>query len=171
VPEYSENYIKGKQNWQRRLQYDEMRQITAVGTELHLLKKPPNEGWILKTLGAAKQQYRLKECRKLGLVGSGFYPYSLLGCWNKQPEIEYHGFDRDSKCALVSQILVRKLNIDNMFFHNVNGETHNYEIFDNEDMLFIGCDVDNIQEIYQQMIISSKAQVYLCLPHKKALVK
>ena len=168
MPGYSKNFIAGKKKWQERLRNDELRQVTQARGNLKQLLLLPDEGWVLKTLGLAKHRYKLKDCKKLVLIGSGFYPYSLMSCWKRYPNIEYHGIDRDKSCTYIAKILVQSLNINNMFFYCREASIHNYSEYVDEDMILIGCDVDNIEKIYKQIINTSKAQVYMCLPHKKA---
>jgi hypothetical protein len=48
------------------------------------------------------------------------------------------------------------------------GEDFDYSNLLDEDLVFISCDVNNIDNIYNKILDTSKAQVFICAPSRTA---
>ena len=71
-------------------------------------KKAETNAWIYKTLLDKKKTGMFKTCKKLVLVGSGIYPYSMFDIHKKYKHIQQTGLEIDTNRAAIGRDLVTK---------------------------------------------------------------
>ena len=133
------------------------------------LKVCEENAWIAKTLGARRERRKFKSCKTLILVGSGFYPYSLFDIYKQYPNIKkLIGIDYDKKCVKISQLLVKESKIDDRItIICANGKDFDYSNLEHEDLVFLSCDIQETEDIFNKILTTSKAGVYICEPKSK----
>tara|TARA_B100001769_G_C21896431_1_gene484195 strand:- start:22 stop:582 length:561 start_codon:yes stop_codon:yes gene_type:complete len=121
--------------------------------------------WIIRTLASRKERYKFKTCTNIILVGSGFYPYSLFDVYKQYEHIKLIGVDYDKNCVRISRLLVDTANInDRIKIIHADGFEFDYSFLKHEDLVFLSVDVEKRNEIYNRVIQTSKASVYVCEP-------
>lgn len=128
-----------------------------------------SNGWILKTLKANNDLKKLKYCKKLILIGSGFFPYSLLQVYKYKPSIKLIGIDRDINCCKISSLILYKLDIscDEIDILYMDGNRYPFYSLEENDLVFVSSDIINAQEIFDLVDENSMATTFQCLPRKK----
>jgi len=167
--------ILAKKRWQSNLkdsEYEWIRLFTrrkdlSLGYDL-----AEHKAWIYRTLRDQEKLELFLTCKKLVLVGSGFYPYSMFDIHRQYPKIKQLGIDYDEECVKISIALIKAAKVENniKIIHS-SGEKFSYNILDHEDLVFISSDIKNIEKVYQQAIETSKAGVFVCAPYKNAWLK
>lgn len=135
------------------------------------ISKKPRKNWIKETLLEKKIASKFKICNKLIMIGSGIYPYSMVDLNKEFPKIKQIGLDYDANCVKLSSFLIKKCNIKNIEIINMNGIDFDYSNLEHEDLVFLSIDVEGIDEIFNKVIETSKAQPYVCAPGKHAWFK
>lgn len=128
-----------------------------------------NKNWITITLLNEKKYTLLKKCENLIMIGCGMYPYSMIDTYKKFPKINQIGIDYDERCVKIASVILDKCNLsNNIKIKNVKGLDYDYTNLKDEDLVFISCDVNGIEQIYDKIVNTSKAQVFVCAPSKTA---
>ena len=71
-------------------------------------RKAETNAWIYKTLLDKKKTGMFKACKKLVLIGSGIYPYSMFDIHKKYKHIQQIGIEIDTNRAAIGRDLVVK---------------------------------------------------------------
>ena len=71
-------------------------------------RKAETNAWIYKTLLDKKKTGMFKACKKLVLIGSGIYPYSMFDIHKKYKHIQQTGLEIDTNRAAIGRDLVIK---------------------------------------------------------------
>tara|TARA_B100000424_G_C22945714_1_gene503406 strand:+ start:14072 stop:14653 length:582 start_codon:yes stop_codon:yes gene_type:complete len=175
---FSSNTIKKlkdeKINWQKGIENNEWTWIQyfkeqndfSLGFELC-----EKDAWIARTLKTKKKRYKFKECKTLILVGSGLYPYSLFDIHKQYPYINLIGLDYDERCVKIGNLLIKAANVENKItILHMDGNDFDYSKLEHEDLVFLSVDIETRAEIYNKVLKTSKADVYVCEPHNKWLI-
>ena len=134
-------------------------------------RKAETNAWIYKTLLDKKKTGMFKSCRKLVLVGSGIYPYSMFDIHKKYKHIEQVGLEIDTSRAAIGRDLVTKSPAKNHIKIITNdGSCYDYSELGEDDLVFISCDVDN-KKIMNRVIETSKAHIFICAPYEKTWLR
>ena len=173
MPDSSKNLSSIAKGWRVGLKSTEFAIIEPVFkyNEFHkLLHKNiannVNKNWILETLVLEDKVALFKSCKTLIMVGCGMYPYSMMDIYKKFPYIKQIGIDYDKNCVKISNVIIEKCNLSSMTIIHSKGEDYDYSTLSDEDLVFISCDVTNIDTIYSRVIETSKAQTFVCAPGK-----
>ena len=165
----SEKYTKARGQWKQ----------DQIDSELHRIKKHFERGdienlyryiyvrhsWIYKTILDHKLKTKLKVAKKILLVGSCMYPYSLLDMYKRFPDKSYYGLEiSESFCKLARKIIDKTPT--NVQIINADAFEFDYGNFEIDDMIFISCDVESEKTI-EQIIKTSEAQFWVCAPYEK----
>ena len=168
-------FKKLENNWKQGLRETEFKYIEWIikneKYELFLNKKP-RKNWIRETLKDQKKLNNFEKCKTLIMVGSGIYPYSMVDTHKRYPNINMIGLDYDEKCVKISKYLIEKCKLHKSI--NIictNGMDFDYSNLEHEDLVFLSIDIEGIDEIYNKVIETSKAQPYVCAPGKHAWFK
>jgi hypothetical protein len=90
----------------------------------------------------------------------------MIATNKKYPEISQIGIDYDKRCIKISSTIIDKCLLSNMRTVCSKGEDFDYSNLLDEDLVFISCDVYNIDIIYSKILDTSKAQVFICAPSR-----
>ena len=170
----SKTFKKLESNWKRGLKETEFKFIEwIIKNERYdlFISKQTRKNWIKETLLEKKCASKFKTCKTLIMVGSGMYPYSMLDLHKEFPSLKMIGLDYEEKCVKLSKFLIKKCGIKNIDIIHIDGKEYDYSSLDHEDLVFFSIDVEGIDEIYQKVIETSKAQPYICAPGKHAWFK
>jgi len=165
--------IKSIKNWKNSISNGEFQTVLQAKRNdkiyrLYNVKK--EHSWVLKTIEDKKSKKKLLFCKNIILVGCGLYPYSLFDMHKRFPSIQYHGVEISEKRAKLAKIITAETPArDNLKIHCCAGEEFDYSFMSDEDMIFISVDV-NENKIYEQIIKTSRAQIYSCAPYKSSYV-
>lgn len=165
----SKNMSEIEKSWKRSLKQSEFGIIEPVFRRddfFELLKKKIGKNWIIETLVLEGKVNLLKTCETLVMVGCGMYPYSMIDTNKKYPDINQIGVDYDKRCIKISSTIIDKCLLSNMRTVHSKGEDFDYSNLLDEDLVFISCDVNNIDTIYSKVLDTSKAQVFICAPSR-----
>lgn len=158
-----------KAQWKKNIEISEMRKIIDyknAGRLSELYEVDKKESWILKTIDDKKYRWKLKECKQLIHVGTGMYPYSLLDMYQRFPHIKYIGLEMVEQRAQLSEIIINATPAKGFIEIKVaDGSTYDYSHMTDEDMVFIGSDVET-DPVFNQVLKTSGAQVFPCAPYK-----
>ncbi|SVA36450.1 uncharacterized protein METZ01_LOCUS89304 [marine metagenome] len=176
IKKYPNKSIKTLKNekiiWQENLknhEWDWIKHFKDKNDFSLALKLCEENAWIARTLGAKKERRKFKSCKTLILVGSGFWPYSLFDIYKQYPNIKkLIGIDYDKKCVKISQFLVKESKIDDRI--NIicaNGKDFDYTNLNHEDLVFLSCDIKETEDIFNKILTTSRAGVYICEPKSK----
>ena len=159
--------------WKSKIAGGEFDRVVAAKSNNNLdslYKVSFKESWIFKTILDNKIKYRLEECRNIILVGCGLYPYSLFDMHKRYPDIKYYGIEISKKIAKLAKIITTETPAkDSLSIHCCDGAEFDYSFLKDEDMVFISCDVLE-NKIFEQIIKTSRAQIYSCAPYKSSYV-
>jgi hypothetical protein len=168
-------FKKLENNWKQGLKETEFRFVEwIIKNERYdvFLSKEPRKNWIRETLKEQKKTSKFEQCKNLVMVGSGIYPYSMVDIHKRYPNINIIGLDYDEKCVKISNHLIEKCNLHKSIkIIYINGIDFDYSILEHEDLVFLSIDVVGIDEIYNKVLETSKAQPYVCAPGKHAWFK
>ncbi len=172
--EYTKELLKKSiKNWKNSISNGEFQTVLQAKRNdkiyrLYNVKK--EHSWVLKTIEDKKSKKKLLFCKNIILVGCGLYPYSLFDMHRRFPDINYHGIEISEKRAKLAKIITAETPArDNLKIHCCAGEEFDYSFMSDEDMIFISVDV-NENKIYEQIIKTSRAQIYSCAPYKSSYV-
>lgn len=167
-------FNKLESNWKEGLKKTEFGFVEwVIKNERYdlFINKSPRKNWIKETLLLEKKASKFKTCNTLIMVGSGIYPYSMLDLYKEFPNIKQIGLDYDINCVKISSYLLKKCKIENINIVYIDGKEYDYSNLEHEDLVFLSIDVVGIDEIYNKIIETSKAQPYICAPGKHAWFK
>tara|TARA_R100001377_G_scaffold45056_1_gene25730 strand:- start:71 stop:817 length:747 start_codon:yes stop_codon:yes gene_type:complete len=134
-------------------------------------RKAETNAWIYKTLLDKKKTGMFKVCNKLILIGSGIYPYSMFDIHKKYKHIQQIGIEINNNRAAIGRDLVNKSPArDHIKIITCDGCNYNYEDLDEDDLVFVSCDVDN-KKIMNRVIETSKAHIFICAPYEKTWLR
>lgn len=170
----SSAFDKLESNWKEGLKRTEFGFIEwIIKNERYdlFISKKPRKNWIKETFLEKKMVSKFKLCNNLVMVGSGIYPYSMIDLNKEFPNINQVGLDYDKNCVKLSSFLIKKCGIKNINIININGLEYDYSYLKDEDLVFLSIDVVGIDEIYNKVLETSKAQPYVCAPGKHAWFK
>ena len=172
--QYTKDLIKKQvKDWKNTIANGEFQ--TVLNAQLQdsverLYKVEFRNSWIYKTILDKKIKKNLDSCKNIILVGSGLYPYSLFDMHRRFPNINYHGIEISEKRAKLAKIITAETPAkDGLKIYCCAGEEFDYSFMSDEDMIFISVDV-NETKIYEQIIKTSRAQIYSCAPYKSSYV-
>lgn len=169
-------FKKLESNWKQGLRETEFKYIEWIirneKYELFIDKKP-RKNWIIETFAEEKRLLnKFKDCTTLVMVGSGIYPYSIVDTYKKYPNLKIVGLDYDEKCVKISKFLIEKCKLhESINIICINGIEYDYSTLKDEDLVFLSIDVEGIDDIFNKIINTSKAQPYICAPGKYAWFK
>jgi hypothetical protein len=168
-------FKKLEDDWKEGLKKTEfsfVKEIIETNNYELLVSKSPRKNWIRETLLIEKQLSKFKSCSTLVMVGSGMYPYSVVDTYNRYQNLKIIGLDYDDRCVKISNHLLEKCNLqDYIKVIHINGIEYDYSSLSHEDLVFLSIDVVGIDEIYNKVVETSKAQPYVCAPGKHAWFK
>lgn len=134
-------------------------------------RRAERNSWIYLTLAEKKKLSLFKECKNLILVGCGMYPYSMFDIHKKHKHIKQVGIEIDKNRALIAKEIVNNSPAKEMIdIVNLDGADYDYSSLNDEDLIFISCDVRN-EEIISNIIEKSKAHFFICAPYNKEWLK
>jgi len=134
-------------------------------------RKAETNAWIYKTLLDKRKTGMFKVCNKLILIGSGIYPYSMFDIHKKYKHIQQIGIEINNNRAAIGRDLVNKSPArDHIKIITCDGCNYNYEDLDEDDLVFVSCDVDN-KKIMNRVIETSKAHIFICAPYEKTWLR
>ena len=136
-------------------------------------RKAETNAWIYKTLLDKKKTGMFKACKKLILIGSGIYPYSMFDIHKKYKHIQQIGIEIDSNRAAIGRDLVIKSPAkDHIEIITHDGCTYDYGNINlnEDDLVFISCDVDN-KKMMNRLIQTCKAHIFICAPYEKTWLR
>lgn len=172
--QYTKDLLKKQiKNWKNTIANGEFQ--TVLNAQLkgcldRLYKVEFSNSWIYKTILDKKIKKNLEVCNNIVLVGCGLYPYSLFDMHRRYPMIKYHGIEISEKRAKLAEIITKETPaVNDLKIHCCSGEDFDYSFLTDEDMIFISVDV-NESKIYEQIIKTSRAQIYSCAPYKSSYV-
>lgn len=172
VSNYLKNLSNVQKNWKEAMKQSELGCVDRIFRDENykdLLKEELTKNWIVETLKLEKKMKKFKECNTLIMVGSGMYPYSMLDTYRRFPHIKQVGLDKDDRCVLISKELIKRCNLENNIqIFNTDSTDYDYSNLLDEDLVFLSCDIDNIDETYNKVLQTSRAQPYVCAPGKLA---
>ena len=168
-------FKKLENNWKQGLRETEFKYVEWIikNNKYELfINKQPRKNWIRETLKEEKRLSKFERCNTLVMVGSGIYPYSIVDTHKRYPNINIVGLDYDEKCVKISRHLIEKCKLNNFIdIIHINGIDYDYSNLTHEDLVFLSIDVLGIDEIYNKVLETSKAQPYVCAPGKHAWFK
>ena len=167
-------FKKLEANWKQGLKESEFKFVEwIIKNERYelFIQKEPRKNWIRETLTQQKCASKFKSCNTLIMVGSGMYPYSMIDLHKEFPNIKMIGLDYEEKCVKLSKFLIEKCGIKNINIIEIDGKDYDYSTLEHEDLVFFSIDVEGIDEIFQKVIETSKAQPFICAPGKHAWFK
>lgn len=127
--------------------------------------------WIYKTLSELKRLSLFKRCNTLVMVGCGMYPYSMFDIHKKHKHIKQIGIEINRERALIAQNLVENGPArDLISIINLDGSDYDYSNLEDDDLVFISCDV-KADEVIKSIVEKSKAHFFICAPYKKSWIK
>lgn len=130
----------------------------------------PNS-WIYKTLLEKKRIPLFRTCKRLVMVGSGMYPYSMYDIHKKFKHILQLGLEIDETRYKLSKSLVEKSPAkDSIKIMHMDGNDFDYSRLGDEDLVFVSCDVDS-NSIFNKVLETSKAHIFVCAPYNKEWMK
>ena len=130
----------------------------------------PNS-WIYKTLLEKKRIPLFRSCKRLVMVGSGMYPYSMYDIHKKFKHILQLGLEIDETRYKLSKSLVENSPAkDSIKILHMDGNLFDYSRLEDEDLIFISCDVDS-NSIVKKVLETSKAHIFVCAPYNKEWMK
>ena len=134
-------------------------------------RKAETNAWIYKTLLDKKKTGMFKICKKLILIGSGIYPYSMFDIHKKYKHIQQIGIEIDSSRAAIGRDLVNKSPAkDHIEIITQDGSEYDYTDLAEDDLVFISCDV-NSKKIMNKVIKTCKAHIFICAPYEKTWLR
>ena len=135
-------------------------------------RKAETNAWIYKTLLDKKKTGMFKACKKLILIGSGIYPYSMFDIHKKYKHIQQIGIEIDSNRAAIGRDLVKSPAKDHIEIITHDGCTYDYGNINlnEDDLVFISCDVDN-KKMMNRLIQTCKAHIFICAPYEKTWLR
>ena len=134
-------------------------------------RKAETNAWIYKTLLDKKKTAMFKTCKKLALIGSGIYPYSMFDIHKKYKHIQQIGIEIDSSRAAIGRDLVVKSPAKNHIeIITCDGCDYNYSDLGEDDLVFVSCDVDN-KKVMNRIIQTCKAHIFICAPYEKTWLR
>ena len=134
-------------------------------------RKAETNAWIYKTLLDKKKTGMFKICKKLILIGSGIYPYSMFDIHKKYKHIQQIGIEIDSSRATIGRDLVNKSPAkDHIEIITQDGSEYDYTDLAEDDLVFISCDV-NSKKIMNEVIKTCKAHIFICAPYEKTWLR
>ena len=171
---YTEDIIKKKiKNWKDAIADGEFKIVLQAQLDNDLKKLYNvkfNQSFIYKTILDNKIKSKLNSCKNLVLVGCGLYPYSLFDMHRRFPDIKYHGIEISEKRVKLAQLITNETPAKNsLTIHQCDAADFDYSFLRDEDMIFISVDV-NENKIYEQIIKTSRAQIYSCAPYKSSYI-
>ena len=138
---------------------------------LYAYRFAEQNSWVYKTLLEKKKTKQFRECKRLILVGSGIYPYSLFDIHKKYKHIKMIGIEIDKDRYIASKQLVENSPAkDRIIIVNQDGNDFDYSKLEETDLVFVSCDVDS-NSIVNKVIQTSKAPIYICAPYNKEWMK
>lgn len=172
--QFTKDLIKKQiRNWKNTIANGEFQVVlnAQLNNSLNKLYKVEfNQSWIYKTILDNKIKRKLKDCKNIVLVGCGLYPYSLFDMHRRYPHIKYHGIEISEKRANLAKIITNETPAkDNLKIYCCAGEQFDYSFLGDEDMIFVSVDVTE-NKIFEQIIKTSRAQIYSCAPYKSSYV-
>mgnify|MGYP000164859626 FL=1 len=147
--------------------------IQSIGLHRALLayRKAETNAWIYKTLLDKKKTGMFKACKKLVLIGSGIYPYSMFDIHKKYKHIQQIGIEIDTNRAAIGRDLVVKSPARNHIeIITCDGCDYDYSDLGEDDLVFVSCDVDN-KKIMNRVIQTCKAHIFICAPYEKTWLR
>ena len=171
---YTEDIIKKRiKNWKDAIADGEFKIVLQAQLDNDLKKLYNvkfNQSFIYKTILDNKIKSKLNSCKNLVLVGCGLYPYSLFDMHRRFPDIKYHGIEISEKRVKLAQLITNETPAKNsLTIHQCDAADFDYSFLRDEDMIFISVDV-NENKIYEQIIKTSRAQIYSCAPYKSSYI-
>ena len=145
----------------------------SIGVHRALLayRKAETNAWIYKTLLDKKKTGMFKACKKLVLIGSGIYPYSMFDIQKKYKHIQQIGIEIDTNRAAIGRDLVVKSPAKNHIeIITCDGCDYDYSDLGEDDLVFVSCDVDN-KKIMNRVIETCKAHIFICAPYEKTWLR
>ena len=134
-------------------------------------RRAEKNAWIYITLSEKKKLSLFKECKRLVLVGCGMYPYSMFDIHKKYKNIQQVGIEIDKNRAMISKKLVEHSPAkDHISIVHMDGKDYDFNELEEQDLIFISCDVDN-KQIINSIIEKSKAHFFVCAPYNKTWFK
>lgn len=161
------NFDKYESYWKKNVINDEVNYSMKLinKTDEELKKYKFEKGWIRKSLESSG--LNLQHFNDIILIGSGPFPYSLIDCYKKFPNIKYHGIERDYGARAISLILIEKLNLlDNITIYINDGQDFNYSVFGPDSLIYLSYDLKNKDKVLKQVYKYRKTNVFICYPEK-----
>ena len=94
---------------------------------LYAYRFAEQNSWVYKTLLEKKKTKQFRECKRLILVGSGIYPYSLFDIHKKYKHIKMIGIEIDKDRYIASKQLVENSPAkDRIIIVNQDGNDFDY---------------------------------------------
>lgn len=163
-------YDLTKETEDRFLKYNEHKGLKRRKC-LYAYRYAEANSWIYKTLLEKKKIPLFRKCKKLILVGSGLYPYSLFDIHKKYKQMKMLGIEIDKSRYEASKMLIEYgPSNSRISLINMDGLDFDYSKLEDDDLVFISCDVDS-SKILSKIIQTSKAHVYICAPYNKEWMK
>lgn len=168
-------FLKAREEWKQR----------NIDAELSLIEKQFRRGtpeylyeyiysrnsWIYKTIIDKGLKKKLEQAKKVVLVGSGMYPYSLFDIFKRYSNKKYFGIDISKEKNKLAKLITSKTPAKgHITFYTENACTFDYSEFGEDDMIFISCDVDS-KDVISQIVKTSGAQFWICAPYEKIWIK
>ena len=147
--------------------------IQSIGLHRALLayRRAETNAWIYKTLLDKNKTGMFKACKKLVLIGSGIYPYSMFDIHKKYKHIQQIGIEIDTNRAAIGRDLVVKSPARNQIeIITCDGYDYDYSDLGEDDLVFVSCDVDN-KKIMNRVIQTCKAHIFICAPYEKTWLR
>ena len=89
----------------------------------------------------------------------------------KYKHIQQIGIEINNNRAAIGRDLVNKSPArDHIKIITCDGCNYNYEDLDEDDLVFVSCDVDN-KKIMNRVIETSKAHIFICAPYEKTWLR
>ena len=134
-------------------------------------RKAETNAWIYKTLLDKKKTGMFKTCKKLALIGSGIYPYSMFDIHKKYKHIQQIGIEIDpSRAAIGRDLVVKSPAKNHIEIVTCDGCDYNYSDLGEDDLVFVSCDVDN-KKVMNRIIETCKAHIFICAPYEKTWLR
>jgi len=136
-------------------------------------RKAETNAWIYKTLLDKKKTSMFKACKKLVLIGSGIYPYSMFDIHKKYKHIQQIGLEiNPSRAAIGRDLVLKSPAKHHIQIITQDGCTYDYGNIDlgEDDLVFVSCDVDN-KKIMNRVIATCKAHIFICAPYEKTWLR
>ena len=134
-------------------------------------RRAEKNAWIYKTLSEKKKLALFKTCKKLIMIGCGMYPYSMFDIHKKHKHIKQVGVEIDKNRAMVADKLVSHSPAkDHIEIVHMDGKDYDFSELEEQDLIFISCDVDS-KQVINSIIEKSKAHFFVCAPYNKTWFK